>query len=228
VSRDGFTRADVDTRFYSDPKIVALARLLRDPLKTAAFAALYDALVRASWAAGRRLTLEESLPAWWLDPPDEPRAALVAVGLLGDDGRVVEHAWASWFLPAAERVADAKIAGMVGGLMRSLGLSKEEAVKEARRRVARADLGEPRVPPSPTDQPTDVPADRPRRDGHAGAREKTPTDPEPTDTPKNGHDRTFERRRQDAIDHIRDGSYSGLAAKRAMRDYGIDPQEISP
>ena len=222
----------MDTRFYSDPKVVALARLVRDPLKTAAFAALYDANVRASWDAGRRLTFDESLPAWWLDPPDEATAALVAVGLLDEDGRVVEHAWASWFLPAAERVADAKVAGMVGGLMTSLGLSKEEAVNEARRRVARADLADPRVRPSPTDRPTDLPthlptgpASRPR----ARPRGKGPAHPGPTDKStkaKNGNDGRFERRRQDAIDGIRDGTYFGPSAEKAIADYGITSEEI--
>ena len=161
MSRDEITRADMDVGFYADRKIGALARLLREPVTTAAYAALYDATVRASWKAGRRLTLEESLPAWWLAPFDDAMSALIAVALLDAEGRVLEHAWASWYLPAAERIADARVAGMVGGLMRSLRLSKDDAVAEARRRLAKADLADPRVTPSPTEptEPTDPPTD---------------------------------------------------------------------
>jgi len=243
MSRDSPTRADMDVGYYGDSKVIALARRLRDPLKTAAYAALYDATVRASWRAGRRLSLEESLPAWWLDPPDEPLADLVAVGLLDDGGRVVEHAWASWYLPAAERIADARVAGMVGGLMRGLGLSKEEAVAEARRRVARAELGDPQVSPSPTDQPY-LPASRPSRRNMPGdslaskparsrpgsrARRREIQDELQEDydaRATNGHDDRDETNRRAALAAVAGGEVNPEEATRFVEFYGFTEAEI--
>lgn len=95
-SRDGFSRADVDTGFYSDPKVVALHRRLRDHAQTACATTLYLAVMCASWKADERLSLAEAAPAWWLDDPDEFLADLQAVGLLDDEGRVTEKAFAAW------------------------------------------------------------------------------------------------------------------------------------
>jgi len=164
MSRDGFRVADADVNFYADPKVNALARRLRDPVRTAAYAALYDATVRASWQAGRRVTFDEALPAWWLDDPDDALANLRAVGLLDDEARIPEHAWASWYEVAAQRRDDRRFEGTVGGLMKSLAMSRDEAVAEARRRLSlggpepalaepRPDLARsvPTVPTVPTD-----------------------------------------------------------------------------
>jgi hypothetical protein len=104
VSRDdGFPRADVDVGYFHDPKMIALARRLRDERATAAHAAVYLAVVLGSWAEGRRATLDDCLPAWWLQASDDVRTNLQEVGLLDDDGRIPERAWSSWFKPAQTR-----------------------------------------------------------------------------------------------------------------------------
>jgi hypothetical protein len=104
VSRDdGFAIADVDAGLYADPKVVALARRLRDPMATAAHVGIYQALVLGSWGAGERISLEEALPAWWLDDVAEQMANLVAVKLVDADGRIPVHAWEAWFRPAWDR-----------------------------------------------------------------------------------------------------------------------------
>ena len=53
---DGLARADIDTSLFDDPKVVALARRLRDPTQTMVAVGLYLALLLKSWRAGRRLT----------------------------------------------------------------------------------------------------------------------------------------------------------------------------
>ncbi len=110
-SRDGFSRADIDTGFYHDPKVLALARRLRDDALTMAYAGLYQATVLASWNAGRRVTLAEAAPAWWLSDLDSPLAELQAVSLLDADGLVLEHAFAAW----AGRLIDAREAAAAAG-----------------------------------------------------------------------------------------------------------------
>lgn len=116
MSRDeGFTRADVDTGLYADPKIVALARRLRDPVSTAAHVALYEALVLESWAAGDRVAFGDALPAWWLEPATEQLGNLTAVGLVDADGRLPEHAWETWFRPAFDRRESYRARGQKGG-----------------------------------------------------------------------------------------------------------------
>lgn len=104
MSRDaGFPIADLDAGLLADPKVVALARRLKDPRQTAAHVALYAAVILESWASGERATLDAAAPAWWLDDLDDVLANLQAVGLLDSEGRVPEHAWDSWYMPAAER-----------------------------------------------------------------------------------------------------------------------------
>lgn len=104
MSRDaGFTRADVDTGLFADPKVVRLARHVRDPQRVAAATCLYVGLVLASWKAGERVTLEESAPAWFLEPVDELQTVLLAADLVDTDGRIPVHAWSSWYEPARER-----------------------------------------------------------------------------------------------------------------------------
>ncbi len=104
MSREaGFSRADVDTSLLADPKVVHLARQLRDPHLVATATCMYVGLVLASWKAGERVTLEDAAPAWFLEPVDKIRAALTAAELLDSEGRIPIHAWASWYEPAAER-----------------------------------------------------------------------------------------------------------------------------
>ena len=104
MSRDaGFLHADVDTSLMADPKVVALARRLRDPERTAVSVCLFTGLILASWKAGARVTLAEAAPAWYLEPVEAIQADLEAVGLVDHDGRLQAHAWTSWYIPADER-----------------------------------------------------------------------------------------------------------------------------
>ena len=112
---DGFAIADVDTSFFADPKVVALARRLRDPVQTSAHLALYQALVLGSWGAGARITFDEAVPALWLEPPDEIRSNLAAVGLIDADGLIPKRAWTSWYLPAHTRREALRDSGRLGG-----------------------------------------------------------------------------------------------------------------
>jgi hypothetical protein len=138
---DGFAIADVDTGYFSDPKVVALARRLRNPVQTAAHLALYQALVLGSWGAGARITFDEALPAWWLEPPDEIRSNLAAVGLIDADGRIPKRAWTSWYLPAHTRREARRESGRLGGTTSGTNRRKTS--------------GEPSVEQRPTDaQPT--------------------------------------------------------------------------
>ena len=89
VSRDaGFPIADTDTGLMSDPKVLALAPRQRDPLRTLASVALWDAVRLASWKAGKRLIASETIPRWCLDPVDDLVTDLVAVRLLDDQERI--------------------------------------------------------------------------------------------------------------------------------------------
>lgn len=116
--RDGFGRADVDTNLMHDPKAIALARRLRDPALTMSTLGLYVSAVLASWSAGRRVSVSDAAPAWWLVELDEPIAALREVGLVDEEGCVLEHAFAAWFGPAQVRRSIASEAGVRGNIKR--------------------------------------------------------------------------------------------------------------
>jgi hypothetical protein len=144
---DGFAIADVDTGFFADPKVVALARRLRDPVQTAAHLALYLALVLGSWGAGARITFDEAVPAWLLGPVDELRSNLAAVGLIDADGRIPKRAWTSWYLPAHTRREARRESGRLGGTVSGTHRRKTS--------------GEPSVEQRPTDaRPTLNPSAR--------------------------------------------------------------------
>lgn len=112
---DGFAIADIDTGLLADPKIVALARRLRDPVQTAAHVALYVGLILESWGAGERLTFDAALPAWWLEDAGAIRANLAGVGLIDESGRLPDHAWTGWYEPARNRREARRAAGSKGG-----------------------------------------------------------------------------------------------------------------
>jgi len=116
---DGFEIADTDTGMMSDPKILALARRLRDPIRTLACVALYDAVRLASWRSGRRLRLDETIPGWVLEPVDDLIAHLIAVHLLDPDQRIPIHAWEGWYGPARDRRERYRQLGSKGGLAKA-------------------------------------------------------------------------------------------------------------
>lgn len=151
MSRDGFPVADIDVGLLSDPKVAALARRLRRAQRVAAALLLYQATVLASWRAGRRVSLVDALPAWWLEPWEELARSLIDVELLDEGGLIPDHAWAAWFGPALERRLAIRRAAIYGGLVRS-GRSSEDANAEADRRIdaERVRLGFPsRLSPKP-------------------------------------------------------------------------------
>lgn len=185
--RDGFRIADTDTGLYHDPKVLALARRQRDHLRTAAAMLLWNAARLASWDSGQRFTLAETAPAWWPDDPAEYLADLQAVDLLDGEGRIPVEAWEDEYGPARDRRRTAEYKGAIGGLMRSLGLSYEDAAAELRRRATEASpkgpLGDPQgianpsvrpsvrpaVPPAGTDEADDASrAPAPARDDDPG------------------------------------------------------------
>ncbi len=116
--RDGFSRADIDTNFFHDPKAVALARRLQNDCLTMAYLGLYQATVLASWKAGHRVTLIEAAPAWWLSNLGVPETELRAVDLLDDEGRVLEHAFEAWAGRLIDALDKAAAAGREGARRR--------------------------------------------------------------------------------------------------------------
>jgi hypothetical protein len=148
---DGFAIADLDTGLFSDPKVVALARRLRDPVQTAAHLALYQALVLGSWGAGARITFDEAVPAWWLGPSDEIRSNLAAVGLIDAAGRIPKRAWTSWYLPAFTRREARRESGRLGGTTSGTNRRKTSGEPPAEQRPTDAQPTlNPSAPPVPS------------------------------------------------------------------------------
>jgi hypothetical protein len=101
VSREsGFPIADIDVGILRDVKM----RRLRQHVPAEDVPAtmlLYLAVLLSSWEEGARLSVDEADSP--VEATPERVAALKAAKLIDDDGRVPEHAWASWFLPAWRR-----------------------------------------------------------------------------------------------------------------------------
>ena len=137
MNRDeSWKAADISTALMADPKVVALARQMRDPIRTAAALTLYVAVVLASWHEGTRVTIDAAQPAWWTDPADDLVAGLVAVNLIDGATRTIPlRTWRSWYLPAAGRRRDIRRRRTLGGLM-AHGASLDTALAELNRRDA--------------------------------------------------------------------------------------------
>ncbi len=131
----GFSRADIDPALDADRRVKALVRRVRDPLRTAATMYLFVLTYLESWRTGERVSLDDALPLWWADDAEDARADLIAVGLLDAESRVTEETWQDWYTPALQRRRDADLPRIVGGLVRT-GMSHDDAVAEARRRVS--------------------------------------------------------------------------------------------
>jgi len=109
-SRDGLARADVDTGLYSDPKVKALARLQRGPVRTAATMTLYVATVLESWAENDRVSAEDAMPAWYLADYVDLVSDLTTVGLLDADGMIPEATLDRWLDGVRTRIASGRAA----------------------------------------------------------------------------------------------------------------------
>ena len=155
ASRDGMERADIDVALMADPKVVALARKLRDEARTMNAVGLYVSTVLASWQAGERLTLDEAVPAWWMGPWDELATALQEARLLDEDRRVPEHVWQGWFEPARVRRDRFRDLGARGGRKSAAGRADGEAGGGPDGEASGGAGGKRPVKPNqPTNQPT--------------------------------------------------------------------------
>jgi hypothetical protein len=188
MSRDALLRADTDTGKMSDPKVLALARRLLDPVLTSAALTLHEAVLLASWRDGERLALPDCLPAWWIAPPEileQLVAALIAVRLLDDEQRIPEHAFESWYSPVLERLMILDRKSIFGGLRRQ-GLTIDQANREADQRIRARPRWQPKAEPKagqPKGQPPALlparqPASQPgaEQDERGAGRPVGPTD----------------------------------------------------
>lgn len=113
---EGFPIADIDVGLFSDPKVKALWRELRDPSQMAIALQLYLAALLESWSDGTRATIDDAAPPWVEEISDETRSALRKVKLIDAESRVSRSGWDQWFGPAATRRQARQEAGRRGGL----------------------------------------------------------------------------------------------------------------
>lgn len=158
--RPGFEVADTDTGLMSDPKVVALARSLRDTGQTFAALGVYEAVLLASWKQGERLTAEESLPGWALDPVDDEIVALIETGLLDAEHRIPEAAWDKWFGTAFGRRQEKRDLAAAGG--------RATAAKTRGGTPSTTPSGAPGITPPSTAPGAVRPSVRPPRPGRDG------------------------------------------------------------
>ena len=167
---DGFMTADVDTGLLDDAKNRVLWRRLQDPALMCQAVTIHLATLLASWGAGERATVDESVPVW-LDPAPAVLEALVAVGLLTTDHRLPEHAWDGWFGPAWTRREERRESGRKGGLAKANRTpSPSRALAEPERSQSEA-LPGPSGPSLPT-----RPSSRRRARNATGEGTTTPDD----------------------------------------------------
>ena len=97
---DGFAVMDVSTDIANDPKFRKLQRHAPDH-SAAAFVG-YVSTLAESWKAGRRVSVDDSWPAFL--PFDKVAVdGLLHVGLLDNRGMIPVKAWRGWFEAARER-----------------------------------------------------------------------------------------------------------------------------
>jgi hypothetical protein len=171
---DGFAVVDLDVGLAHDPKIIRLARNLRDETQTAAHVGLYVTLLAESWRNGERVRLEDALPAWWMADVAPVAAALCAAGLVDDEHRIPERSWDSWFMPAWRRRQSRKREGSISGLV-SHGMTREQAEREANRRSKQAQAEVTSKSPQGEPDPSVPPAGGPLPTGPTGRGDSTPT-----------------------------------------------------
>ena len=99
---DGFAIADLDVGFLDDAKVRALVRSTRDEAIAARAIVAYIAAHTSSWANAERVSVGDAAPLWLTDV-DDLVTRLAAAELVEADGRIVEHAWDSWFAKAKAR-----------------------------------------------------------------------------------------------------------------------------
>lgn len=152
---DGWSTADISTRYFLDPKLRRLWRALDEPTLMADAVVAHLALVLASWAEGERVTLDEATPDWLTLSP-AITIGLRRAGLVDRGGRLPKRSWDSWYAPAEARRAVRRELGRRGGLAkasRALAQPEPSSSKRSTRTVpistdpsdrARAREAEPR------------------------------------------------------------------------------------
>jgi hypothetical protein len=98
---DGFTVMDVSVAIHEDGKFKALAR--RHPELAAASFTAYVAVMGESWAAGKRVPIEDNWPARLIPFDRAVVCALRRFKLLDKTGLIWPETWDRWFGPAAHR-----------------------------------------------------------------------------------------------------------------------------
>ena len=185
MSREtGFAVVDLDVGILHDPKVIKLARAIRDEERTAAHIGLYVALLAESWRTGERVRLEDALPAWWMAEVEQFAEALRDAGLIDAEDRIPERSWSGWFGPAFKRRQDRQREGRISGLV-SHGMTREQAEREADRRSSQGEtevtsgLRQGRLDPFPSPRP----ADHPTRPTGRGSSTTTPLESVVVDLP---------------------------------------------
>jgi hypothetical protein len=136
MSREiAFADANLDVGFLDDPKVRALVRSTRDEAVVARCLVAYVAVMTESWEAARRVTLDDAAPLWLTT--DDLLELLVRHHLLDPDGRIPARAWRARFLPAFDRLLEARYPKILGGLKsRHPEMNDVEARDETARRIA--------------------------------------------------------------------------------------------
>lgn len=153
----GFQLANVDVGILQDPKMIKLAKYVPDEGERAYTELIYFQTMLESWRVGERVTALEAEILW--EPTDGRVAALQKVGLLTDDGRVTESAWATYYGAALERSERRRTAGKKGGL--ASGRRRKQSSTSASASLQQSSSGA-------SAKPNLTPADPPSPEGEAG------------------------------------------------------------
>lgn len=159
MARDeGFPNADIDVHLFADNRLRKLERVAGSEEQYACCVVLWLATLLGSWADGRRLCIDDVVPP--VEPTPERLALLRQVGLFDESYSIAERAFSSWYGTAQGRRAERQRTGAIGGLIRSLGLTLEQATAEYERRQQAKTLAQP-SPASAQANPTVLPSVRP-------------------------------------------------------------------
>ena len=160
----GFAHADIDTSLFHDPKIIRLSRLDRRDFP--ALFVVYEGTLLASWREGRRLTAVEA--ETWVEVTPKRLSTLHEAGLLDTEGRIPEHAWERWFMPAVRR-REGKSRGGRNSRARQDEAGSADTISEH-------SSGIPAAQPSQTDRQSGRQSVS-QAGGRAGARDGSPGSP---------------------------------------------------
>lgn len=101
--RDRLRIMDISTDIHDDPKFRRIQRRRPDHVAPAFLA--YLALLGECWQERERLALDEDTWPITITYDPEVIATMIGVGLLTDDRKITESAWAEYVAPALARIA---------------------------------------------------------------------------------------------------------------------------